>query len=117
MQPVLSWLILFQTRTLLMNTISFMTANYVARQIGYNMTEGWMQGDNATNAYFRPIETFAARFDQYMTDAKSLGFDAVDIWIAVLNPVWATDDHINAAQDVLAKHELRVVSLAGGFGN
>ena len=27
-----------------MNTISFMTANYVARQIGYNMTEGWMQG-------------------------------------------------------------------------
>ena len=31
-----------------MNMISFMTANYVARQIGYNMTEGWMQGDNAT---------------------------------------------------------------------
>ncbi|MEO8609342.1 MAG: sugar phosphate isomerase/epimerase family protein [Chloroflexota bacterium] len=100
-----------------MNTISFMTANYVARQIGYNMTEGWMQGDNATNAYFRPIETFATRFDQYMTDAKSLGFDAVDIWVAVLNPVWATDEHISAAQDILSKHELRVVSLAGGFGN
>ncbi|MBZ0290230.1 MAG: sugar phosphate isomerase/epimerase, partial [Anaerolineae bacterium] len=100
-----------------MNTISFMTANYVARQIGYNMTEGWMQGDNATNAYFRPLDTFAARFDQYMTDAKSLGFDAVDIWIAVLNPAWATEGHIHAAQDVLAKHELRVVSLAGGFGD
>jgi len=100
-----------------MITISFMTANYVARQIGYNMTEGWMQGQNATDAYFRPIDTFAARFDQYMTDAKSLGFDAVDIWIPVLNPVWATDDHIRVAQDILAKHELRVVSLAGGFGN
>ena len=35
-----------------MNTISFMTANYVAREIGYNMTKGWMEGDDATNAWF-----------------------------------------------------------------
>jgi sugar phosphate isomerase/epimerase len=100
-----------------MNTISFMTANYVARQIGYNMTEGWMQGDKATNDYFRPLETFPARFDEYLADAKALGFEAMDIWIAILNPVWATDGHIRAAQDTLAKYELKVVSLAGGFGN
>lgn len=100
-----------------MNTISFMTANYVARQVGYHMTEGWMQGDNATNAYFRPLDTFAGRFDQYLSDVKGLGFDAVDIWIAILNPAWAMEGHIRAAQESLAKHELQVVSLAGGFGD
>ena len=42
-----------------MNTISFMSANYVARQVNYQMTEGWMQGDAAPNAYFRPLDTFA----------------------------------------------------------
>ena len=42
-----------------MNTISFMTANYVAREIGYNMTKGWMEGDDATNAFFAPIDTYA----------------------------------------------------------
>lgn len=41
-----------------MNTISFMTANYVARQIDYHMTKGWMDGDDATNAYFAPIATY-----------------------------------------------------------
>jgi len=100
-----------------MNTISFMTANYVARQIGYHMTEGWMQGERATYAYFRPLDTFAARFDPYLADAKALGFGAVDIWLAILHPAWATDGHIRAAQDALAKHDLRVVSLAGGLGD
>ena len=33
-----------------MTTLSFMTANYVARETGYHVTEGWMQGDDAVNA-------------------------------------------------------------------
>lgn len=99
-----------------MNSIAFMTANYVARQLNYHMTEGWMQGDNASNAYFRPIETFAQRFDQYMSDVVEMGFSAVDIWTGVLNPAWATPDHIQAAKDSLARHHLSVTSLAGGFG-
>ncbi len=100
-----------------MNTIAFMTANYVARQVGYNMTEGWGQGENATNDYFRPIGTFAARFDEYMADVKAMGFEAVDIWLPLLHPNWATDAHIAAAKASLAKHALRVTSLAGWFGS
>lgn len=100
-----------------MNTIAFMTANYVARPTGYHMTEGWMQGDNATNDYFKPIETFAERFDLYLADVQAMGFAALDIWMAILNPVWATQDHIKIAADLLQNRNLQVVSLAGGFGN
>jgi hypothetical protein len=42
-----------------MTTVSFMGANFVARQVGYNMTDGWGQGDAATNEYFRPLATSA----------------------------------------------------------
>lgn len=100
-----------------MNVISFMTANYVARQNGYHVTEGWMQGDNATNAYFRPVETFAQRLNEYLTDVKTIGFEAVDLWIAILNPAWATQEHIALTKDLLARHNLRVMSLAGWAGS
>lgn len=99
------------------NTISFMSANYVAQQTNYQMTGGWGQGDRATNDYFRPIDTFRDRFDQLLADIRALGFDAMDLWTAHLAPAWATDDHITIARDLLQKHDLRVVSLAGWFGS
>jgi len=98
------------------NTISFMTANFVARPVGYHMTEGWMQGDNATQAYFRPVEAFAARFDEYLRTVRACGYEAIDLWLAILHPAWATEAHIVAAHDLLRQHDLPVVSLAGGFG-
>ncbi len=97
--------------------ISFMGANYVARQLGYKMTQGWGQGDKATQDYFRPIETFEQRFEQILKDVKSLGFSSMDIWIAHLHWQWATDKHIEIAKRLLAKHNMKVVSLAGGFGD
>ena len=100
-----------------MNTISFISANYVARELGYHMTEGWGQGDKATNDAFRPIETFGTRFDQIVSDIGSMGFQAMDIWLAHLNPAWATDAHIAEARDVLAKHQMAVISLGGAFGD
>ncbi|MBE0690373.1 MAG: sugar phosphate isomerase/epimerase [Anaerolineae bacterium] len=93
-----------------------MTANFVARPVGYHMTEGWMQGDDATNAYFRPVETFAARFDAYLRDVRDLGYHSIDLWLAILHPAWATDAHVDAARDLLRQHQLPVMSLAGGFG-
>jgi sugar phosphate isomerase/epimerase len=100
-----------------MNTVSFMSANFVARQLGYHMTEGWMQGDTATNDYFRPIETFEERFDAMLAEVKAMGFEAIDIWIAHLNPGWATDEHISIARKLLAERGLRVASLAGFYGD
>ena len=53
--------------------ISFMTANYVARQVDYNMTRGWGQGDKATAEYFKPVETFATRLEEYLKDIQAMG--------------------------------------------
>ena len=98
------------------NMISFMSANYVARQLGFNMTGGWGQGDRATNDYYRPVETFAERFDELLRQVRALGFDAMDIWTAHLHWSWATEEHIRAARQLLDRHGLRVTSLAAGFG-
>lgn len=98
------------------NKISFISANFVARQLNYHMTEGWMQGDKATNDYFSPLETFAGRFETMLAEVRAMGFEAIDIWLAHLHWRWATDDHIATARDLLRRHNLKVVSLAGGFG-
>lgn len=100
-----------------MNTISFISANYVARQVGYRMTQGWGQGEQATNDHFRPVETFAQRFHELLSDIRAMGFEAVDIWTAHLHWAWATDAHLAAARDLLAQHRLAVPSLAGYFGS
>ncbi|HEX4208375.1 MAG TPA: sugar phosphate isomerase/epimerase family protein [Ktedonobacteraceae bacterium] len=97
--------------------ISFMGANYVAREVGYHMTGGWGEGDSASNAYFQPIETFAQRFDQLLGQIRSLGFRALDLWMAHLNWQWATSEHITIATQLLTKHQLTVTSLAGFFGS
>jgi sugar phosphate isomerase/epimerase len=99
-----------------MISISFMTANYVARPLGYHMTEGWMQGDSANQDHFRPLATFKERFNTYLSDVRTMGFDRLDIWLAILHPSWATAEHISIAKDLLRQHGLPVVSLAGGFG-
>lgn len=97
-------------------TISFITANYVARQLDYNMTGGWGQGDKATNDYFRPLDTFEARFGTMLAEIRSLGFEAIDLWTAHLHWSWATPEHFDIARRLLEQHALSVVSMAAGFG-
>ncbi len=94
-----------------------MTANYVAQQVGYHMTEGWGQGDRATNEYFQPLETFPQRFEQILQDVCALGFETLDLWMAHLNWAWATPEHIAAAVELLRRYDLKVASLAGSFGS
>ncbi len=100
-----------------MNPISFITANFVARQLGYNMTEGWMQGDTATQEYFKPIQTFSERFDAMLAEIGAMGFSALDLWGAHLNAAWATPEHVAIAKDLLKKHNLKVFSYAGWVGS
>jgi sugar phosphate isomerase/epimerase len=97
------------------NTIAFMTANYVARETGWAM-HGWGHGDRVTNEAFSPIETYAERFDVLLADVRALGLDAIDLWGAHLSPDWATDAHVEAAQDALARHRVRVVTYATWIG-
>ncbi len=97
--------------------ISFMTANYVARELNYHMDKGWGQGDATINAHFKPLKTFGERFEAYLKDIQDMGFEALDIWTAILNPAWATDDHLDTAAELLDEYNLPVMSLAGSFGN
>jgi L-ribulose-5-phosphate 3-epimerase len=92
-----------------------MSANYVARQTGYQM-HGWDHGDRTTNEYFRPLETFAERLDELLSHVPPLGFDTVDIWGAHLNPAWATEEHLSIARAALARHGLVVATLATWVG-
>lgn len=98
-----------------MNPISFMTANYVAREVNFHMTD-WSHGQDAVMAYFQPIETYAERFNKLLDDICELGFDTIDLWLPHLHPEWATDAHIAIAKTALAGHGLKVASLAGWFG-
>ena len=96
-------------------TISYMSANEVARETGFAM-HGWGHGDRETNDAFRPLDTFAERFDALCARARALGFDAIDVWGAHLNPEWATDAHVEAAREALDRHGLRVASIATWVG-
>ena len=99
-----------------MITISFMSANFLAREAGYHLTGGWMAGDRATNAHFAPLESFATRFGELLRSVRAMGFQALDLWTAHLNPAWATPEHIAIARGLLTEQQIQVVSLAGGFG-
>lgn len=93
-----------------------MSANFVAREIGYKMDSGWMQGDDATNAWFSPLATYEERFAAMLDEVCELGFKAIDLWAAHLNYAWATPAHIAIAKRLLEERELRVASYAGWFG-
>lgn len=99
-----------------MTTISFMTANFVARELDWDMAS-WDAGDRSVRDAFRPIETFQERFAAVCDEARGLGFTAIDLWDAHLSAQWATAEHIATAVDVLGERGLTVASLAGWFGS
>jgi L-ribulose-5-phosphate 3-epimerase len=94
----------------------FITANYVAREIGFNMTEGWMQGDRATNAYYQPIDTYGERIGELLALIATQGYTTVDIWTAHLHWSWATPAHIAVLRRELERFGLQAVCYGGRFG-
>ena len=97
--------------------LSFMSANYVAEELGYGRADEWGPFDDATNAAFAPLETFGARFDALLARITAIGFDAIDLWFGHLNWRWVTPEHVSLAREALARHDVRVVSLAGSVGS
>lgn len=97
--------------------ISLVTANFLARTSKYKLTGGWMAGDQSTNQYFAPEGTFDARFRALLQDIRAMGFAAIDLWSAHLNWNWATQHHIELANNALNDYEITVTSLAGNFGS
>ncbi len=98
------------------NLISCHSANFVARELDYRMPGGWAEGDAATVAAFRPLETFEANFDGLLEEIAGLGFSALDLWDAHLHFKWASPLHLALARRALAQRGMSVVSLGGWLG-
>lgn len=97
--------------------VSFMTANYIARELGFGAADEWDPFDAATNEAFEPLGAFPERFDALLAEIAGAGFDAIDLWFGHLNWRWATDDHVAAARECLEQRGLRITSLAGSIGS
>jgi L-ribulose-5-phosphate 3-epimerase len=98
-----------------MNMISLNCSSLVGQQAGYQ--KNWPQSVAAVNDYYRPLDTFADRFEKMLQGIHELGFTAVDIWTAgQLNWAWATPEHITIAKNLLEKYDFTVTSLSGEFG-
>lgn len=100
------------------NRISLNCSSFVAKQYGYLPGDDWAVRVDAVNAYYSPLETFGERFEKLLLDAKALGYNAIDVWTpGQLSWVWATDQHIQIAAQLLDQHNVEVTSIGGEFGD
>lgn len=97
--------------------IALVTASFVAREQGYRLPGGWAGGDAATNEAFCPAAGFGPRFAALADDARALGFDALDLWSAHLNAVWAGPEHVEAARRAADARGLAILALGGALGD
>jgi sugar phosphate isomerase/epimerase len=95
--------------------VSFITANYVAREIGYRGWTDWGAADRATRDAFHGRD-FSRKFDELCHLVKQAGFANIDVWVAHLDPLRATDAMVDQAVEILARHGLRVVAYTAGLG-
>lgn len=92
-----------------------MTANYVAREGNYQGITSFGEGTKAIRENFEPLDAYPERIDTLLGEIAALGYREIDLWVAHCHPEWATPAHVEAIQAALKKHQLRVVTLAGGF--
>lgn len=93
-----------------MRTISFITANYVARVLNYNGDENWMTHDQATIAAMN-----AEHFRAVAKDIADAGFEAADIWTAHCN--WRAHglDFVEQVKGICSQYDLAIPSYVGGL--
>lgn len=99
------------------NTVAFVTANFAYRQAGYAGVNDWGLACRTTREYLTPIQTYETRFEAMLLEVKALGFETIDLWTEHLALRWLTPEHIETAARVVQRLNLKVVSLAGGFGD
>ena len=95
--------------------VSFITANYVAREIGYRGWTDWGAADRATVEAFHGPQ-FGQKFDELCRLVVEAGFGQIDLWVAHLNPFVATDSMVDEAAAILKERRLEVVAYTGGLG-
>lgn len=93
-----------------MHTISFISANYVARALEYSGPHEWGTNDEAT------IQAASAEhFETVADDIANAGFQAVDIWTAHCHWQHHGEQHREQVKDICARRGLAVSSYAGGL--
>lgn len=96
-------------------TFAFMTANYVAKELNYTDSLDWGKCHQATVEAFHGT-SFSTKFEELISGVKELGFDAIELWVAHLDPVKATPEMIEQALAILDKYKVNIVSYTAGFG-
>jgi sugar phosphate isomerase/epimerase len=94
-----------------MRTVSFITANYVARALGYNGDTNWKTHDAATVA-----SASAENFLAVVRDVVAAGFDSIDVWTAHCH--WAhhdREDYLEQVKGFCSQFDLTITSYAGGI--
>lgn len=94
---------------------AFMTANYVARELNYTNSLDWGKCHEATVKAFHG-EKFPEKFEELISTVKNMGFDAIELWIAHLDPLKATPEMIEIANAILKAYDVEVISYTAGFG-
>ena len=94
---------------------AFMTANYVGRALGYANNTDWTANHRATVAVFHGPQ-FGARFAEMIDDITAAGFDAIELWIAHLDPLLATPEMIATANQILRERGVKLIAYTAGFG-
>jgi sugar phosphate isomerase/epimerase len=99
-----------------MMQVSFITANYVARESNYALRPfNWGAADRATVEAFHGAN-FSSKFDELCRNVREAGFTNIDLWVAHLNPLVATTSQIGEAAAILKQHGLTVVAYTAGLG-
>src|SRR5258706_14584814 len=94
-----------------MRTISFISANYVARALDYKGLADWMPNNDAT------IKAASAEhFLGVVQDIAAAGFESIDIWTAHCD--WQDhdrEDYLEQVKGFCSQFDLTMTSYAGGF--
>ena len=94
-----------------MRTISFITANFVGRALGYRGPDDWMVHDAATVKAASP-----ERFLEMTQEIVAAGFEAVDVWTAHCH--WLhhdREDYLEQVKGFCSQFDLTITSYAGGL--
>ncbi len=95
---------------------SFITANLVAKEVDYKLRPfTWGEADRATRDAFHGPR-FGEKFDELCSTVASMGFEAIDIWVAHLDPTRVSGGMVDEANAILRRHGLHVVAYTAGLG-
>ncbi|MCR2823879.1 sugar phosphate isomerase/epimerase family protein [Lederbergia panacisoli] len=95
---------------------AFMTANFVAKELNYQNSDDWGKCHQATFEAFHGPQ-FSSKFEEIISMTKEMGFDAIELWVAHLDPLHATPEMIEQALHILKQYEMTVASYTAGFGS